>query len=81
MKTIAGLALAALIILSWRCFVGSNISAPRDDHALATLTQFGTTASGLFPAHRCPRGKTLFEVPSSTISRPNKHALVVTGYF
>jgi signal transduction histidine kinase len=47
MKTIASLALAALLLLSWLCFIGTNISAPRDDHAQATLNQFVMTASGL----------------------------------
>lgn len=47
MKTIAGLALAAVLLLSWLCFIATNPSAARDDQALATLNQFVATESGL----------------------------------
>ena len=47
MKTIAALALAAVLLLSWLCFIGTNPSAPRDDHAMATLNDFVATESEL----------------------------------
>jgi signal transduction histidine kinase len=47
MKTIAGLALAAVLLLSWLCFIATNPSVERDDHALTTLNEFVATESGL----------------------------------
>jgi hypothetical protein len=47
MKTIGGLAILAVLLVSWLCFIGTSTSAPHDDHAMATLNQFVATGSRL----------------------------------
>ncbi|WP_419760321.1 two-component system VirA-like sensor kinase [Acidisoma sp.] len=47
MRTIGGLAVLAVLLVSWLCFIGTNANTPRDDHAMATLNQFIATGSGL----------------------------------
>jgi hypothetical protein len=37
MKTIAGLAVLAVLFISWFCFIGTNTNAPRYDHGMAIL--------------------------------------------
>ena len=47
MKTIAGLALAAALLVTWLCFIGTETNSSRNDRAMAILNQFVATGSEL----------------------------------